>query len=124
MNTTKSKDGKSITVNLGLTGTFMYLAIGILYHLISGDGPFMWSDPWLYVTMAFWPIFLLGWIILVIIVVVVIFVILWWFLEERPKAKRRENERKQRREEGNRRREIEEERRRTAAKATPSTTKG
>jgi heme/copper-type cytochrome/quinol oxidase subunit 2 len=114
---------KSITVNFGLTGLFVYLGIGILYHLITGDGPFMWSDPWLYVTMAIWPIFLLGWIILVIITIVVIFITIWWFTEERPRAKRREEQRKQRREDGNRRRETLEERRRTAAKATPSATK-
>jgi len=112
----------SITINFGWISALIYLGIGILYHLITGDGPFMWSDPWLYVTMAIWPIFLLGWIILVVIVVVAIFIALWWFYEERPKAKRREDERKQRREEGNRRREIEEERRRTAAKATPPVT--
>jgi len=115
---------KSITINFGLTGLFVYLGLGILYHLATGDGPFLWSDPWLYVTMAIWPIFLLGWIILAIIVIVIGFVTLWWFYEERPKAKRREEQRKQRRKDGIQRRETEEERRRAAAKATPSTTKG
>jgi membrane protein implicated in regulation of membrane protease activity len=107
----------SITVNFGLTGLFVYLGIGILYHLITGDGPFMWSDPWLYVTMAIWPIFALGWVILVVVIVVVAFIILWWFYEERPKAKRREAQRNERREKG-------EERRRAMAKATPPATNG
>ena len=117
-------ESKSITINFGLTGLFVYLAIGILYHLITGDGPFAWSDPWLYVTMAMWPFFLLGWIILAVIVVAIVFVTWWWFAEERPRAKLREEQRKQRREDGNSRREALEERRRAAAQATPSTTKG
>lgn len=106
----------SITVNFGLTGLFVYLGIGILYHLITGDGPFMWSDPWLYVTMAIWPIFALGWVILVIIVVFLV-VSLLWYLDDHKDQKRREKERKQRLGEI-------EERRRAEARATPSTTKG
>lgn len=108
-------DKNSITINFGLTGLFAYLGIGILYHLITGDGPFAWTDPWLYVTMAIWPFFLLGWVILAIIVIIILFVIAWYFMEERPRAKRLEEAGKQRRAKG-------EERRRAAAKATPSST--
>jgi hypothetical protein len=40
----------------------IYIALGILYHLITGDGPFAWSDPWLYVTIGIWPVYFFGWI--------------------------------------------------------------
>lgn len=41
----------------------IYIALGILYHLITGDGPFAWSDPWLYVTIGIWPVYFFGWIL-------------------------------------------------------------
>jgi hypothetical protein len=112
MSTTVSEDGKTITVNLGLVGTCVYLAIGILYHLITGDGPFEWSDPWLYVTMAIWPIFLLGWLIALILAAVALWVGYYYFFEDLPKKRRRKADVRRNREEF-------EERRRTAAKATP-----
>jgi hypothetical protein len=40
----------------------IYIALGILYHLVSSPNAFAWSDPWLYVTIGLWPIFLLGWV--------------------------------------------------------------
>ena len=38
----------------------IYIALGILYHLVSSFG-FSWSDPWLYVHIGLWPLFVLFW---------------------------------------------------------------
>lgn len=63
-----------MTINLkvgGVIGTLVYLACGMLYHLLDAD-VFSWADPWLYVTMILWPLFLFGWFLLICIIIVVI----------------------------------------------------
>ena len=54
---------KEVTIIFGFVGFLIWIRVGILYHLATGDEPFSWADPWLYVTIGLWPIFLLGWII-------------------------------------------------------------
>ena len=56
-------------------GSPVYLGIGVLYHLITSDIPFAWSDPWLYITMALWPFMLLGWIFVAFVVISAIWLI-------------------------------------------------
>jgi uncharacterized membrane protein len=63
---------KSITINMGWTGAFVYLACGILYHLMISDVPFAWGNPWLYVDMALWPLWLFGWVLVLIVIIIVI----------------------------------------------------
>lgn len=53
----------------------IYIALGILYHLVSSPNAFAWSDPWLYVTIGLWPIFLLGWVFLIFAVIFVGYVL-------------------------------------------------
>ena len=71
-------------------GSPVYLGIGVLYHLITSDIPFAWSDPWLYITMALWPFMLLGWFILIAFAIFVIWVICLWFDEHSKKCQKRE----------------------------------
>lgn len=81
----------TITIRFGSTGLIIWLGLGILYHLITSDIPFSWGDPWLYVTMAIWPVFIFGWFILLFIIGFVLWVGLQYYDE---KAKKRLNSRK------------------------------
>jgi len=114
------------TVTVIRFGTLVYLGLGILYHLITSDISFTWADPWLYVTMAIWPVFLLGWFLLLVAIVFCLFVGFVWYEEHtKPRIsprlsmrnKRDKNIRDNKRHEEWQERE---ERRRAAAKATPS----
>ena len=70
----------SVTIKVGgFVGLTIWVAVGILYHLVTSDIPFTWSDPWLYVTIGLWPIFFLGWVILTIGAVLAILVGFWWY---------------------------------------------
>lgn len=46
---------------MGVMGSLIYLAIGLLYHL-GGAGAFSWADPWFYVHVALWPFFVFLWV--------------------------------------------------------------
>ena len=46
---------------MGFMGALVYLAIGLLYHL-AAPGAFSWSDPWVYVHAALWPVFVFLWV--------------------------------------------------------------
>lgn len=63
---------KSITINIGWTGAFAYLACGMLYHLVTSEIPFTWGNPWLYVDMALWPLWLFGWFLVLIVIIIAI----------------------------------------------------
>ncbi len=63
---------KSITINMGWTGAFAYLACGMLYHLVTSDVSFAWGNPWLYVDMALWPLWLFGWFLVLIVIIIAI----------------------------------------------------
>jgi hypothetical protein len=99
----------TLTIRFGSTGLLVYLGLGILYHLISSDIPFSWADPWLYITMAIWPVFIIGWILAIFFVCFIGFVTYDVYFKPTPSIKKISGF-KQRREE----------RRRAAAKATPS----
>lgn len=89
----------SITVRFGSVGLAIWLALGVLYHLITSDIPFSWGDPWLYVTMALWPFMFLGWVILFFVVCFVLWVGIQYYDEQtkkRQNAKRVANFRKER----------------------------
>jgi len=98
----------SITVRFGSTGLAIWLGIGVLYHLITSDIPFAWSDPWLYVTMALWPFMLMGWIIVAFVIISIIWLVCTLYGEE---VKKRQKARKV----ANLHRESEERRRRPTA---------
>ena len=72
-------------------GSPVYLGIGVLYHLITSDIPFAWSDPWLYITMALWPFMLLGWFILLFFVIFLVWVTCEWWSD---KSKKRQSQKK------------------------------
>ena len=72
-------------------GSPVYLGIGVLYHLITSDIPFAWTDPWLYITMALWPFMLLGWFILLFIVIFLVWVACEWWSD---KSKKRQYSKK------------------------------
>jgi hypothetical protein len=63
---------KSITINMGWTGAFAYLACGMLYHLVMSEVPFAWGNPWLYVDMALWPLWLFGWFLVLVVLIIAI----------------------------------------------------
>jgi membrane protein implicated in regulation of membrane protease activity len=65
----------TITVKFGSVGLLIWAGLGVLYHLMTSDIPFTWADPWLYVTMAIWPLFIFGWIVTVIAVIFVMYAI-------------------------------------------------
>ena len=67
-----NNESRSVTVNLGWTGAFAYLACGMLYHLVMSDVPFDWGNPWLYVDMALWPFWLFGWFLVLVVIIIVI----------------------------------------------------
>lgn len=100
-----STDGNvapKVTINfkIGLIGGLIYLAIGLLWHLVTGDYEvFSWANPWLYVDALLWPLWLLGWVILAIIAIIaIIFVCVTisdWHDDRERKRKRREWEAKQ-----------------------------
>ncbi len=106
----------TLTIRFGSTGLVVYLGLGILYHLISSDIPFTWADPWLYITMAIWPVFLLGWFLLAFAICFCLFVGFMYY-EEHTKRKLYKGIRSRKRYKDWEKRE---ERRRAAAKATPS----
>lgn len=67
----------------GITAAAMYFALGLLSYMMIGDfAVFAWTDPWLYVYMAFWP-FIWGWyfflwVAAIIIIVLIGIVVLDW----------------------------------------------
>lgn len=103
---------QSVTVKLGWISLLVYAGIGVLYQLMTGDGPFTWTDPWTWVTMALWPVFLAGWVILGILGVLTIAFLFYLYDDWKTKKNRKKVVA--------RRLEEREERRRQAAKATPS----
>jgi len=80
---------REVTIKFGSVGFVIWLGIGILYHLLTSDIPFSWADPWLYVTMALWPIFLLGWILLAFVIFLVGLVGIWYYQTVRDEKRRR-----------------------------------
>ncbi len=64
---------KSITFKIGgWLGTFVYLAMGMLYHLMTADVAFSWGNPWLYIDMTLWPLWLFGWFLVLIVIIIAI----------------------------------------------------
>ena len=64
---------KSITFKIGgWLGTFVYLAMGMMYHLMTADVAFSWNNPWLYIDMTLWPLWLFGWLIVLIVIIIAI----------------------------------------------------
>lgn len=107
---------KSITFKIGgWLGTFVYLAMGMVYHLMTSDVAFSWGNPWLYIDMTLWPFWLLGWVIVLIIVVLLIVAMVFGGAHIMDALNRRKNrkafEKRQ------------EEERRRIAKATPPESK-
>ena len=59
----------------------MYFILGLLTYLWIGDyttGQFVWTDPWLFVYMAFWP-FILVWFFFLWAVIIggIAFIAIW-----------------------------------------------
>ena len=107
-------DEVNFVVKFGWLGAGIYIALGILYHLIMGDYEvFSWADPWLYASMFLWPFFLIGWIIVWVIAIVAVIALGYWLFVAIPEERQRKRAAAQRREEF-------EQRRREIAKATPS----
>lgn len=102
----------TVTFRFGFVGAAIYLAIGMLYHLLMSDGPWLWSDPWTYIHMGLWPFFVFFWIAVTGCVIAAI-AFVWMYFEDKKNVRAR----RKRREEFERERE---ERRRAIAKATPS----
>jgi heme/copper-type cytochrome/quinol oxidase subunit 2 len=65
-----------------------YVALGLLYQLATGDGPFSWVDPWTWITMFLWPFFLLGWIVTVSAGVLVVVFLFFLYSEHRTTKKK------------------------------------
>lgn len=109
-----------VPIKLGLIGGGIYMAIGILYHLLFGDYEvFSWADPWLYAGMFLWPFFVFGWVIVWGIGIVVVLGGAYLLFVELPEERRKKaviRERRQALEEER------EQRRRELAKATPPAT--
>jgi hypothetical protein len=65
-----------------LVGLLFYAAAGLAYHLIA-YGDVEWSDAFIYVVMAFWPI-LLAWEILKVLLLLLVVVLaglgLYWLV--------------------------------------------
>lgn len=110
-------DTQTVELKLGWVGGGIYIALGIVYHLIFGDGPFSWGDPWLYVGMFLWPFLLFFRFLFWGIILFVVGVTIYWLCVDVPNNRRRKREAA-----ANRARyeEEREERRRAIAKATPS----
>ncbi len=116
MSTETKTPAKTVELNfkLGVVGSGIYLAVGILYHMIFGDYEvFSWTDPWLFVGMFLWPFLLFFRFLVVAIIVGVVGFTAWYLFVERPE------ERKKKRLAAERRAAFEEQRR-SAARATPS----
>ncbi len=67
----------TIQIN-GLIASAMYFMLGLISYLMIGDySVLLWSDPWVYVYMAFWPIiwiwFAFLWILAIVVVIAIIF---------------------------------------------------
>lgn len=58
----------SITIKFGSVGLLIWVGLGLLYHIITGDEPFSWGNPWLYVDVALWPFFLFFWVVVTVAV--------------------------------------------------------
>ena len=62
----------------------MYFMLGLVSYLLIGEySVFLWSDPWVYVYMAFWPAiwvwFAFLWILAIVAVIgVIFFACTWW----------------------------------------------
>ena len=56
----------NLTIRFGSIGLLLWVGFGIFYHLVTGDGPFSWSDPWLYIDIAFAPFFTLFWTVVIL----------------------------------------------------------
>ena len=69
------EDGRrTLTIKVGgWLGVGIYAACGMLYHLLDAE-VFSWADPWLYVTIFLWPLFLLGWFIVIAVAIVALVV--------------------------------------------------
>lgn len=70
----------------GIIATAMWFALGLISYLLIGDySVFVWSDPWVYIYMAFWPViwiwFFLLWVAAIIIVGGIIFLVCTWWNE-------------------------------------------
>ena len=62
-----SSSNLNVNFRFPLIGAAFYFALGLIYHLVTGPDEFSWSNPWVYIDMAFWPFFLLGWIIVLVL---------------------------------------------------------
>lgn len=68
----------------GFVASAMYFALGLISYLLIGEySVFLWSDPWVYVYMAFWPViwiaaFIFWAIIAAIIIGIIFFASVWW----------------------------------------------
>jgi hypothetical protein len=51
-------------------GSVFYFCMGLMYHLVMSSDAFSWSNPWLYVDMTFWPVFLLGWFVFILTIII------------------------------------------------------
>lgn len=78
----------NVSFQIPLIGAAFYFAIGILYHYWDSD-VFSWSDPILYVTMAFWPIFVLGWFLVAIAGCLMAAFVITWLMDLRKEQARK-----------------------------------
>ena len=68
----------------GFVVSAMYFMLGLISYLLIGDySVFLWSDPWVYVYMAFWPFIWIWFFVVWVVIIVVVFGILflawtWW----------------------------------------------
>lgn len=64
--------------------TAMYFILGLLSYLLIGEySVFVWSDPWIYIYMVFWPfiwiwVFVVWVLIIGVVIGIIFFACTWW----------------------------------------------
>ena len=77
-----------MTINVkGFIFSAMWFALGLISYLLIGDySVFLWSDPWVYIYMAFWPFiwiwFFIVWAVIITVVIGILF-FLWAYWDDR-----------------------------------------
>lgn len=84
------KQTVEFNLRLGWIGAGIYMALGIVYHMVFGDYEvFSWADPWLYVGMFLWPFLLAFRFFLFVVAAAIVIGLAYYLFVELPDQRRR-----------------------------------